>query len=107
MYPAFISHSPSDEAALVEELLASHDVVLHRVDPHLFVSHARAAGLGRELDRGVHAEAARARVGVAAEERPAQVLALEVVRALEELGLPDDRGLAGGLLPVAFDRDHV
>src|SRR5688572_30851551 len=95
-----------DEWPLVEEFLARDGVVLDRVEADLLVPHALAAGFGGELDRGVDAEAPGVRVRVAAEERPADVLAVDGVVALEDLGLTDDRLLADVFLAVAFYRDH-
>src|SRR5688572_21156658 len=96
-----------DEWAVVEELLAGDRVVLDRVEADFLVPLALAAGLGRELDGGVDAEPAGGRARVAQEERPAEVLALDGVVALEDLGLVDDRLLSNEFLAVGFDRDHL
>ena len=74
-----------DEVPIVEELLTGDEVVLDRVEPDFIVLDALAAGLGGELDRGVDGEPAGARVGVATEERPAEVLAVEGVVACRRL----------------------
>ena len=75
--------------------------------PPLVVRDAIAAGLGGEIDRRVHGEAAGARIAVPEDERPADVLAQDVVAALEHLRLVDDHVLADVLLPVGLDGDHL
>ena len=74
-----------DELPIVEELLTGDEVVLDRVEAHFLMLDALAAGLGGELERGVDCEPAGAGVGVATEEGPAEVLAVEGVVALKDL----------------------
>src|SRR5262245_59555285 len=96
-----------NEGAHIEELLTCDHVVLHRVESDFCVRAALAPGFGGEADRAVDGKPAGVGVGVAAEERPTEVLALDGVVALKDLRLVDDRLLADGFLAIAFDGYHL
>src|SRR4051812_9348995 len=89
--------------AVVEELLALDLVVLtHGVDADLFNRFALAGGVAREVECEVGGELAGA-----VEVRAAHGLGVDVVVALPELRLVNDRLLAAGFVAVTLHRDDV
>src|SRR5580765_3749822 len=92
-----------DERPIVEKFLARDVLILDRVEADFFLRAALATGFGGVFEQAVDGKPAGVGVGVAAEERPAKLLAMEDVVTLKDLGLADDRLLANGFLAVAFD----
>ena len=82
--------SKLNERPVVEELLARDPIVLDRVEADFFVRDALPAGFGGKVERRVDAETAGARIGVAAEERPAEFLAVDGIVPLKSLGFADN-----------------
>src|SRR6478672_6472684 len=88
--------------AVVEELLARDLVVLNGIHADLFDGLALSGGFPRDVEGEVDGEL----VG-AVEEGAADFFAVDLVVASPNLGLVDDRLLAGGFPPVAFDGHDV
>src|SRR5262245_8489062 len=92
--------STESTLTVVEELLARDLVVRDGVEADLFERDALARALVGDLEREGHRELVRS-----VEERTAHLLGEDLVVALPDLGLLDDRPLALGLGAVSFDRD--
>src|SRR5205814_157568 len=92
-----------DERPIIEEFFARDLFTLDRVEANFLLCAALAADFGGVVEREVNCEPAGAGVGVATVERAGELLAVDDVVALPDLGFADDRLLADGFLASAFD----